>query len=357
MAAILDYVMDVECRITESGTEIVREKGISAASLKEAIDNKMIPEYGTRHPDFPALRLVSGSVTQKGNDNGMWQGFWQGTYASKDKSVTPQPDVDPWTLGAQEYNSTPFPIEIPMLGGFDVEGVYHQLCNTAGSRIQRNHTIYGVEHKFLFCRENKGTKPTFNRHAIVNSASVTIAGVSFAQHEALLMPPVMRSVVEYTDSGDLKRKYWEISVTIKEHPLTWITKSLNVGTMARFKDDSGTLSEIAEPIYKYFPWEHKEPEKNFEIKPVFGSIRDVSKAKHQYAVIVAGAAKNDAYYKAYKELPWEEVTESLPLDLDGCVYLAALKDPVNYPYYVVDLFDTDLGDLKQYSFPSKREGD
>ena len=355
MPAIVDYVTDTECHITESGMEITREKGISAASLKEAIESKMIPEYGTRHPDFPALRMISGSVTRSGNDKGMWQGFWTGTYASSSVGGTMGSDVEPWELGATDYSVEPFPIEIPMQGGFWTDGSYKQLRNTAGVMMQRQQTIYGSEHSFIFCKKNKGSIPQFNQHAIVNSTTAQIAGETFEKHTAMLMPPSVALRTEYNDDGEVKKSYWEIAVKIRVHPLTWITKTLNVGTMARFKDANGNLSKDPAPIYKYTPWNKVKQEENFGIKPVYGSLQDVVRAKHTYALLVSKGVQNDAYYQAYNALPWEEVTEPLPLDMDGCVYAAAMENPDRNPYLVIDLFDTDFGPFSQYSFPKKRE--
>ena len=355
MAAIVDYVTDTECRITESGMEIVREKGISAASLKEAIDSKMIPEYGTRHPDFPALRMISGSVTRTGNDGGQWQGFWTGTYASSSVGGTMGSATEPWDLGATDYSVEPFPIEIPMDGGYSTDGKYHQLRNTAGIMMQRQHTIYGAEHSFIFCKKNNGTRPKFNQHAIVNSSTAKIAGETFEEDTAMLMPPSVALRTEYNEDGTVKRSYWEIAVKVRVHPFTWITDTLNVGTMARFKDDKGNLINTPAPIYKYTPWNKAKPEENFGIKPLFGSLQDVVKAKHTYALLVSKGVQNDAYYQAYNSLPWEEVTEPLPLALDGTIYTAAMENPDTNKYLTIDLFETDYGSFSQYSLPKTRE--
>lgn len=357
MATILEYAEDIEHHVTESGTEIVREKGISATSLQEAVENHLIPQYGDRHPVFTQLRLVSGNVSRTGNDGGQWQGFWRGTYASKSQNVSPQADVDPWDLDAQEYSTSPFPIEQPMLGGYDENGQYKQLKNSAGCLLQRTHTIYGTQHSFIFCLRNRGTRPRFNGNALINSSTTKVAGETFERHTAMLMPPTVNLRTEYDDNGQEKRSYWEIEVQIRQHPKSWITKTLNVGTMARFRDSKGKLTDTPEQIYKFVPWEKTKDEEKFQTKPKYGSLSDVVYAKHKYALLASGGKKDTKYREAYKELPWEEVTEPLPLDLDGCVYEAAMKDPIKNSYYVVELFDTELGSFSQYSFPKKREGD
>lgn len=356
MAAIVDYVEDIEFNVSSGGSEIIMEKGISATSFSEIVTGNLIPAYGTRHPTYTAFRLISGSISRTGNDGGKWQGFWRGTYSTQSSSggSTTQVDKDPWDLDAQNYTVDPFPIEIPMVGGYNESGIYKRLLNTAGCVLQRTQTIYGASHKFIYCvRRNP---PDFGNYAIVNNATCKIAGTTFEKHSSMLMPPSAAYRVEYTDSGTVKRSYWEISVEIRVHPKTWVTETLNVGTMARFKDKNGTLKKIPETIYKYYPWKSSKEADNFKTEPAFGSIHDVAKAKHDYAILVSGGAKNDKYYQAYKELPWEEVTEPLPLNSDGEVYVDALKDPTKNEYKTIKLFDTDLGSFSQFGFPKKREG-
>lgn len=359
MAALVDYAEDIEIHTSSDGTEIVREKGISAGSVTEIIQGNLIPGYGTRHPVFNNFRLMSGSITRTGNDKGKWQGFWRGTYSSKTSLNISHIETDPWLLDAQNYTVDPFPIEIPMVGGYTQDGEYKRLLNTAGCILQRTQTIYGASHKFIYCVHNN--LPSFPNIALVNSETCTIAGTTFQKHTSMLMPPSAAYRVDYTDSGTIKRSYWEISVEIRVHPKTWLTETLNVGTMARFKDKEGNIKKMPSQIYKFTPWKSDKPAENTKELPVYGSIDDLVQAKHEYATIKTGQStslglRNSAYYQAYNELPWEEVTEPLPLDLNGEVYLDAIKDPERYPYYIVDLFDTELGSFGQYGFPKKREG-
>lgn len=353
MAAVVDYVADIEYSVSDSGTEVVRERGISADSFADIVNGKLLPAYGTRHPDFPALRLVSANISQSGNDGGKWQGWWRGTYSSK--SEVTAVDKDPWELDAQEYSKDPFQIEVPMIGGYDKKGKYHRLLNSAGCILQRQKTIYGHSHKFIYCVRGNKKAPDFGNNAVINATSCKVAGETFDAFTAMLLPPSVSFRVEYDDDGTVKRSYWEVSVEIRVHPETWETETLNVGTMARFKNEKGEIIKTPEQIYKYTPWNSKNAAENYAVKPKFGSIRDVAKAKHDYAILVSGGAKNDDYYKAYNELPWEEVTEPLPLRQDGTVYTEAMADPDNNEYYVLPLFDTVIGSFSQFGFPQKRE--
>lgn len=360
MAALVDYAEDIEIHTSSDGTEIVREKGISAGSVTEIIQGNLIPGYGTRHPVFNNFRLMSGSITRTGNDKGKWQGFWRGTYSSKTTLNMSHIETDPWELGAHEYSVEPFPIEIPMVGGYTEDGEYKRLLNTAGCILQRQQTIYGYAHKFIYCiKDTNGKQPTFAAMAMVNSTSCQIAGEYFEEFTSLLLPPSVNYRVEYNDNGNVKRKYWEIAVEIRVHPISWQTETLNVGTMAKFADKDGNINDTPEQIFQYTPWvggKEEDKEGNFKMKPVYGSIRDVVQAKHNYAIAESGGIKNDKYYNAYKELPWAEVTEPLPLRLDGTVYTEAMEDPENNEYYVIALYDAELGDFGMYGFPKKREG-
>ena len=140
----------------------------------------------------------------------------------------------------------------------------------------------------------------------------------------------------------------------------WWREFLNVGTLARFPDEDGTLS-APQPIYKYFPWAEfyskTDPNAKYKAPPKYGSLKEVISAKEAYALKVHGgyAPDEEKWQRAYSELPYEEMTEALPLNTDGTVYMEAMIDPDNNPYKTVGLYEYYLTDFSSYNLPLKLE--
>ena len=53
-------------------------------------------------------------------------------------------------------------------------------------------------------------------------------------------------------------------------------------------------------------------------------------------------------------IPYEEITEPMPLRKDGTLYEEALEDPALYPYNTIEIFDCEIGSWNAYNLPKKR---
>ena len=259
-------------------------------------------------------------------------------------------DIDPWKFDAQNYSAQPFQVEKPLNYIYNTDGQRVQLLNSAGCRIEATGEVYGVEHSFVFYTKNE--PQNLPQQPVINASTIRVAGESFAKFSAMMMPPSITHIVDRDDTGKIIRSYYEIPVTIRTFPDGWLEQFLDVGTLALFGDDP-----TPQPIYKYSPWTGTNDAANLQVRPVFGSIQDVIAAKKAYAKAKSGKEDitDQTYMAAYKELPYEEMTEPLPLD-NGRIYTAALTDPNNHPYRTIDGFKVQIVNFGQFNIPKKREG-
>jgi hypothetical protein len=359
MAKIID-IKDTTLSIGQDSITRTREKMIEGKNIEELLQLNLIPQYGSRHPENSRFRLTDGNLTQIGNSNGMGQFLFTGTYTtSKIKGVDDKSDVDPWELGAQNFSVDYFTVSTPVKVIRDETGKTIPFVNSAKCPMQSQRDLYGREISFLFCKKYRpSSNPNLPAQPIVNASTDNVAGETLSKYSSLLFPPSMRIVTDYADDGNLRRSYWEISCKIRIHPLLngWFEDFFDVGTLAL--DDSKTPKPA--PIYRYYPWENAEDKDNLEFAPAFGTIQRVIAAKAKYARAIAkgdpfALGDNAVYWQAYQELPFEEITEPLPLK-NGKVYVEAMADPQKYPYQKISGTVFNLGNFSQYDLPSKREG-
>lgn len=365
----IESVRDVSLNISSNGTTIVREKLITAGNIQDIISNHLIPEYGSRHPDNSRFRLQDGGIDPVGNQDGMMQFLFRGTYTTKLSSSSSSSggideedggentDTDPWNLGAQEFSTDTFTVSYPVRKLRKKDGTIIPFLNSANCRMSAEMDVYGTQYNFIFCvKYRESSEPVLPEQPIINSQSVMIAGVRLPAYSSLLFPPQKRLIVDRDDYGEIKRSYWEISCTIKRHPLTsgWFEDYADVGTLAL--DSSGK----AAPVYRYFPWKSTDENANFATAPKFGAIENVIAAKNAYAKLFgsrndADPEKKTAYWQAWQELPYDEMTEVLPLK-DGKIYEEAMRDPVKYPYKEITGTTYQVGRFQQFNLPERREG-
>jgi hypothetical protein len=210
--------------------------------------------------------------------------------------------------------------------------------------VEGQNTIRQIS--FMFCvKAKKSGEAPVNDSEIINSKTETVAGYTFEPYYAKLMPMNATFVKEVDESGKETRSYWQVEAVILENKKSWQRKPLNVGTMAKFSPE-----KPAQPIYQYTPWTSTNDEENMLIKPKFGSINDVIAAKKAYSDKFADSEKQSRF----DMLPYQEITEPLPLTADGKVDEKALIDPENNPYLVVPYFETKPASWSQWNLPKKR---
>lgn len=349
MAVTIKHPMEDRSGSSDKNTSTIEsELIVEADNIAEAIASSIVPQYGARHPSNARLRLVSRSFEPVGNVGRRVQLSVKLTFSDESDATTlaVDADKDPWDLDAQNvqvsYSTEPFPLKY----GYDTDGSLCQLKNSAGSRllIEGQNTIRQIS--FMFCvKAKKSGEAPINDVEVINSTTETVAGYTLKPYHAKLMPMNATFVNEVDENGRDKRSYWQIEAVILENNKTWLRKALDVGTMAKFAPD-----KPAQPIYQYTPWTSTNDGENMLIKPKFGSIDDVIAAKKAYSDKFADSEKQSRF----DMLPYQEITEPLPLTEDGRVYEQALIDPENNEYNVVAYFETKPASWSQWNLPKKR---
>lgn len=357
--ATIEYAKDTSISIDSGGTTVTREKMIFAASIQEIHDKNLLPQKGSRHPNFSNLRLESCSFTPSGNADGGVQGVCTATYKSNSTSFSSSSggkEKDPWDLGVQNLSTQPFVVQRPLLDIIDsASGKKTRLLNSAGCPIEATTDVYGTEYSFVFATRKRPASPL---NPVINASFTQFAGESILAYCGMLMPFSVSRIVDRDDEGKEIRTYWEVSASIRCINGTWLREFLDVGTLARFPSaDGSNFNELTpEPIYKYFDWAGVDEEKKFTVRPSYGGIANVIAAKEEYAKKISGGnTRSDKWKQAFNELPYEEVTEPLPLKASGEIYIEAMIDPLENPYNTVDGFEYELADFDQFNIPSKLE--
>lgn len=323
-----------------------RKMLIEGSSLMEIYQSKLLPQKGARHPNNSALRLTGYECVPVGNKNNRQQVMANLTYSSVYNENTTD---DPWKLGAQNVNVTFNTESVPFVYGYNSAGQKRQLLNSAKCKITAETSRFIKSVSFMYCvkAKSKGDAP-INDYPVVNKSSVKVAGFQIPALQGMLMPMSANYIVEYDEtSGKETRAYWEINATIQFNKNGWAKRLLDVGTMALFpsEDDSG----FPKPIYQFTPWKSTDAAENAKTRPVFGSINAVIQAKNAYANLFSG----DERQKKWDELPYQEITEPMPLN-QGQLYHNALYNPAEYPYKEIVLFEHNPESWAKWNLPSKR---
>ena len=337
MAADIKSAQDVSFSLQGNGWTRVRHKIVNGENWQELFSSNVFPAYGSRHPDDSTFALESANVTQIGNENGKIQVLWEGTYqqTTGGGGSSSGGEVQPWDLGAQNISITAASETKPMLGGYNENGNYVSLRNTAGCPIFAEETKTITELSFTFCiKAGSSGGPNRNTVPLINKSSCTVAGYTIDAKCGLLMPLGAKLIVEYEedDPGKVKRRYWEVSATIRINSSGWQREFLNVGTMAKFGDSSGSDPQ---PIYTFKAGET-------------GQVK--------YGSIFAAIAARTAYLKTNpdaKDFSYAEITEPLPLNNSGGIDFDAMRGGTN-SYKKIVMYETKPTSWSSFNLPKDR---
>ena len=376
MAVEIMFREDRGAAVDSSGattfTHVIQFQG---NSLMEIMTSRLLPVRGSRHPQNSAFYLDSIDIEPKGNLKRGCQALATLTY-SNGSELLRDFSGDPWDLGAQNFTSNHVSVSKPLLKGWQYikgEGLERDQVkevlnlNTAGSRILAQTTENIREISFTYCVKAKPLRDfDGNDEPIINKKTEKVAGIQIPARTGLLLPLSASFITEYEGAGDkVRRQYWEVSATIQIKKSGWSKDELNVGTMCFYKDKTtGEVIRIPQAIFRYTPWVSSKDEDNIKVRPVFGSIDDVIRAKNTYAKEVSGydpegtspptGEQEKNYQSAWDKLPYEEVTEPMPLREDGTLFTEALEDPVKNPYLILKIYDAQMGSWNAFNLPRKR---
>lgn len=331
-----------------SSEEVVftRKVLLEGDTLMDIYKSKLLPQKGARHPHNTSLRLTSCECSPIGNQGNKKQAIATLSYSSIYNEDTTE---DPWKLGAQSVSVTFNTESVPFIYGYNQNGQRIQLLNSAGCKITAETSRFIKAVSFMYCvkAKSKGDAPV-NDYPVINASSVKVAGFSIPALQGMLMPMSANYVTEYDETtGDVLREYWEVTATVQINKKGWAKRLLDVGTMAKFPDEDS--SGLPKPIYQYTPWKSKNDAENVSVRPVFGSINAVVKAKNEYAKLFTG----DEQQKRWDSLPYQEITEPMPLN-NGELYHQALYNPANTPYKEIVVYESNPESWAKWNLPRKR---
>ncbi|OQA85345.1 MAG: hypothetical protein BWY31_01981 [Lentisphaerae bacterium ADurb.Bin242] len=260
------------------------------------------------------------------------------TYKTSNSSTKLRKDQKPWDLGIIDWDINFQDVPIPYTHGYDEKGNWVQNLNSAGSPIVADTTVSMPIITFSF--NVKSAKPVlYNTVPVLNKNEVLLNKYTIPKYCGKLMPVGVKEIKVYKNDGTLDYEYYHCSVTILVMFKTWEDMFLDVGTLAIYMVD-GKPAKGA--IFKYTPWVKKEPEEQIKTVPKFGSIDEVVKAKNIYEKVEKGG---------FSKLPWEEVTEPMPLNKDGTIFTDAITKPETNPYNTVNRYPCKPVSWTAYGFP------
>lgn len=369
MATELVSAEDISISMDSNGWTRQRKKIISGKDIEEILASGMLPSRGSSHPENTRYKLDSANCEVIGNANRDIQLLWTGTYISRsgsgggtvggdneqfnDESNNTQDKTPPWDMGAQNVAINSYQVQKPFTSGYDIENDYRerQLINSAGSVILANTSKWGRELTFTFCEKNKRAALATTAPS-VNSKTIIIAGVEIKALCGLLFPISCRKIIDRDDYGNETRSYYEYSVKIHIDGLEWEHRLKDVGTL--IKDNNGELS----PIYRYKAWQTDyTEEQKLKERWKYGTITDVIVAKGKYAGNVGSSDdinKKTEYWSKWQELPFDEMTEPMPLTADGKLDEVAMAQG---NYREIKLSEYKAVSWSSYGFPKAMEVD
>lgn len=318
---------------------LTRYMQFEADDISDIPLSNLLPVPGSSHPTNVEYRLKSvDDISINGNKDRRVQALAQLTYVKgRSRIVVPGSGSgarDPWDLGAQNVSLGHVDVQRPMLFGLDRDGDRVKCVNTAGCVIDAEWTDTITELAFTFYSRRQ---PKVARNAIINSSQETVAGFTIGKWMGKLYPMSETLIIDYDSDGSETRRYWQVDVRIQVNYNTWELELLNVGTMARFDDKLGN-------IYRYTPWTSSDASSNMNIEPKYGSIDDVMKAQKEYM---------DKTGETSTRIPYEEITEPMPLDEDGGLDENAIKNPSRDNWSTIRMFDCAIGSWNAFNLPKK----
>lgn len=342
------YEKDKEIQQSENKTTITREIQFEADDIIEIATSNLLPQSRSRHPKLSAYYLESSRTVQVGNLNRRVQARATLSYVNSSSSVNYVSGVDPWDLGAQNVNFDFIESPTQLTIGTKKDGTYIQNLNSARCRILAETTESIAVLSFSFSVKAKASgEPQVNFNPIINKDTVKVAGIEIPEYMGKLLPLKTTYVVEYKEDGvSIKRRFWDYSAQIQIRALGWAKTELDVGTLCYFKNSDGVIVPKPRAIYCYTPWESSKLEDKLKVAPRYGSLDDVINAINKYHE-ADGVEETD-------NIPYEEITEPMPLRKDGTLYEEALEDPALYPYNTIEIFDCEIGSWNAYNLPKKR---
>ena len=338
------------------------EAKYSADDMLAVIQSPLYPMIGSTLPGDSSYVLRNRTLSQIGNlreDNGVRRQFLAKLTYERNTTTAGGAhggDRDPWDLDAQNVRLSVDGEQVVFSRGW-LKGKEIANVNAAGIPFEATTTSYYRRLSFEYCIKGN-REPKLNLQPILNKSKVTVAGVTIERECGKLMPLSAEFIVEYNDRGNVEREYWRVQaeILVREQSdddiknantkgsgkaTPWAIDQLNVGTMAVF-----IKGGKPEQIYRYYNW--NDGKVDASKKPEFGSASQAIAAKQKFLDSLPDDKKKNP-----PDFPITEVTDPLPLDADGKLYLNAIGHPNEYWHCLI--YDCQADNWNGYDMPRERE--
>lgn len=334
---------------------------VEGDSLSEIMESTKIPQVNSRLPGNSMYWLKDISYSVVGNLGRRVQCNVELSYSNSiptfsggsSRGSDDKEDKPPWKLGAQNLSVTHASEQAPVMYGYDAGGNRVSLVNTASCPLTITGAQYIKQFSFTYCVREKASHnlvAPVNSEPTINRDYVLVAGISIPAYCGMLLPMTADLVVERDSEGAELRRYWQIKATIIYNHRGHVKRALNVGTLAMFKDKNGDIPKIPRPVYQFTPWKSVEVEHQITTSPVWGSIDDLMRAQRDWEDIYFNANPTQA---SAPKIPYNQVTEPVPLDNDGCVDQKALIDPKYNPVKKLEWFEYAPSSWRKWNLPKE----
>ena len=307
-------------------------------------ESSFFPEVGSVHPTYTQWTLESIS-TPILNDNPA-EIWFDCTYTRNILTPAKPKDTPPWELGVQDFQTNTFDIMVPVKRifkprEFGGDGQWHDYTNSAGAPLLREMPVPVEQITFTMnYRHREGKDPEQVRTYSYNAKKEKVCNRPIDPYCGKLLPTSSSLHTVYDNDGKtVKWQYDAVRYTIQIHGLTWKISDLNVGTYCVWENSKG--EKYKGPVYKFPDWKGGDIT---TAKPTFGSMEQLIATRKRY--LDADRANHKS-----SDFPWDEFTESVPLDGNGGLYLDALLN--GKEYLKVEGFEREGESWSKYDLPEK----
>lgn len=324
------------------------EKGDSSMVLAES---NLIPQIRDAHPEYSGWTVESIGAPKYDSVEPKFlftvKYTWGGNSSGGGGSSGENASVEPWKLGPQNVKTSVFDKEQVIEELWDTENKkWIPLINSAGCRLILNGSLPVMQLSFTKnYKHTSGKWKEVNTKFSINDRSITVCNVNIGAYCGKLHPftPELHTVYE-NDGKTVRWEYESINFVIDiltDERQTWMQNVLNVGRLARF-ERNGKLSS-PEPIFSYTPWKSADDIANMKTDPEYGGITEVMAAQTAYQKVLPAGKSG--------KIPYSQVDEELPLNKDGTINIAAMKDPEKNPYGKISGFTVIPESWNKYDLP------
>lgn len=296
---------------------LIKEIIYNAGDSDTDADLLLSPFYPQRNEvlvNYPAFKLKSVS-TPEWADAPSRSCRIEATYetTSSSTSINSNRGAKPWELGVQGVRQSDFSVTVPATYVYDMNGKQVPFTNFVGLPFKGTMELTGI--KLEFSKSFQGSKTSgFNTSAKYNSNNETVLGIDIPKYCGKLLPTSREEHTVYKDDGSQDYTYTTLNYCIMIFygidGSGWIKSVLQTSTLAKFNNELSA-------IWKYYPL----TKSNSTPAAKFGSIKDVINANNTYQEEIGDTTKN---------IPFEEMTEPLPIDENGALKLSGKPDVFKY---------------------------